>query len=259
MRIDSHVHGDPGSIKGNPEAYVESCRERGIEKIVLIEKLDTCLEAVGKFGDFIIPVALLTMDEAGPGEVKTCIESGCRGVKFIRPSAPYADVRYWPLYEKLEELGAVAVFHTGYLACKEREDRPILMEHMRAAQIEAITRRFADLKILMAHFSNPWWEEAWKVSLSAKNVYSDLSGGTAILRSTRMWADMFAPDGELLEGSIRKLCFGSDHEYFREGEFPFEHFIAFYEKLFDAIGLSEELRDLVNRGNARTLFGLERP
>ena len=110
----------------------------------------------------------------------------------------------------------------------------------------------------MAHFSNPWWEEAWKVSLSTKNVYADLSGGTAILRSTRMWAEMFAPDGELLEASIRKLCFGSDVPYFREGEFSFDRYIVFYEKVFDAIGLSEELRDRVNRGNIRSLFGLDR-
>ncbi len=128
---------------------------------------------------------------------------------------------------------------------------------MRAAQIEAMARRFPDLKILMAHFSNPWWEEAWKVSLSTPNVYADLSGGTAILRSTRMWAEMFAPEGRILEGSIRKLCFGSDTGYFREGEFPFEPYIAFYERLFDAVGLSEDLRQLVNRGNIRSLFGLD--
>ena len=133
------------------------------------------------------------------------------------------------------------------------------MEHMRAAQVEPIARRFPELKILMAHFSNPWWEEAWKVSMSTKNVYSDLSGGTAILRSTRMWSDTFAPDGRLLEASIRKLCFGSDTPYFQKGELPFKRYIEFYERIFDAIGLPEELRDMVNRGNARSLFDLDRP
>ncbi|MGQ9632380.1 MAG: amidohydrolase family protein [bacterium] len=264
MRIDSHAHGDPGGFKGDPQAYIESCRERGVEAIVLIEPLDVCLKAVEKFGDFVIPVARVTMDAAGVKEVEDCIKAGCKGIKFIGPAAPYADERYWPMYEKLEELGVPAVFHTGYLAHREREDRPVWMEHMRAAQIEAISRRFPDLKILMAHFSNPWWEEAWKVSWTKKNVYADLSGGTAIHRSTRMWAEMFAPDGEILESSIRKLCFGSDVWYFREGEgspqegFPFEPYIAFYEKIFDRIGLSEELRDLVNRGNIRSIFGLDR-
>ena len=258
MRIDAHVHGDPKSFEGDCAAYVESCRERGIEAVVLIEPLDACLEAVKKFGDFIIPVARVNMDTADAAEVETCLESGCRGIKFIRPAAPYADPRYWPLYDKIEQRGAVAVFHTGYLGFRAREDPPVHMEHMRAAQVETIARRFPDLKILMAHFSNPWWEEAWKVSLSRENVYADLSGGTAIMRSTRMWAEMFAPDGQLLEASVNKLCFGSDTGYFFPGEFPFERYIDFYERIFDAIGLPEHLRERVSRGNIRSLFGLDR-
>jgi hypothetical protein len=72
-----------------------------------------------------------------------------------------------------------------------------------------------------------------------------------------MWAEMFAPDGQLLEGSIRKLCFGSDVRYFNEGQFPFEPYLAFHDRIFDRIGLSEELRELVNRGNVRHIFGLD--
>jgi predicted TIM-barrel fold metal-dependent hydrolase len=225
--------------------------------VVLIEPLERCLEAVARFGDFIIPVARVAMDAAGAKEVRDCIEAGCRGIKFIRPAAPYGDERYWPMYAELEEMGAGAVFHTGYLGFRRREEKPVRMEHMRAAQIDVIARRFPNLKILMAHFSNPWWEEAWKVSWSNANVYADLSGGTALRRSTRMWAEMFAPDGELLASSISKLCFASDVRYFSEGAFAFESYITFYQRIFDRIGLSAELRERVNRGNARLLFGLE--
>ena len=257
MRIDSHAHGDPASLKGDPEAYVASCRERGVHQIVLIEKRDRCLSAMERFGDFVVPVAVVKMDDSSAGEVAQCISSGCRGVKFIRPRAPYGDERYWPMYARLEELRAPAVFHTGYLGFTGREAQPVHMEHMRAAEIEVIARRFPDLKILMAHFSNPWWEEAWKVSMSRENVYADLSGGTAILRSTRMWADLFAPNDEVLEASVRKLCFGSDVGYFLEGVHAFEPYIDFYETIFDRIGLSDELREVVNRGNARRIFGLD--
>ena len=257
MRIDSHAHGDPDRIQGDPRAYVDSCRKRGVEAIVLIEDRERCLRAVEKFGDFVIPVARIEMNTAKAQEVEDCIRSGCKGIKFIRPAAPYADARYWPLYAKLEELGKPAIFHTGYLMAEGREDPPVWMEHMRAAQIEAISRRFPDLKILMAHFSNPGWEEGWKVSWSKENVYADLSGGTAINRSMRMWAEMFAPDGKLLESSIGKLCFGSDVGYFAKGEFPFAPYIDFYEKLFDRVDLSEELRERVNRGNLRSIFELD--
>ena len=255
MRIDCHTHGDPGRVQ-DPQAYVGACRELGIEAIVLIEPLERCLQAVERFGDFIIPVAWIDMDAAGVGEIEGCIEAGCRGIKFIRPAAPYGDERYWPLYGRLEELGAVAVYHTGYLGMHGREERPVQIEHMRAAQIDVIARRFPDLKILMAHFSNPWWEEAWKISWSHPNVYADLSGGTAIHRATRMWAETFAPDGELLESSARKLCFGSDVRYFQEGVFPFEPYVAFYDRILERIGASQALQELVLRGNIRALFGL---
>ena len=87
----------------------------------------------------------------------------------------YSDERYWPLYEILLQRKAVAVFHTGYLGFSgtEPEIPPIEMADMRAAHIDAVARRFPTLKIVMAHFSNPWWEEAWKVSWSNPNVYAD--------------------------------------------------------------------------------------
>jgi predicted TIM-barrel fold metal-dependent hydrolase len=214
------------------------------------------MQAVERYGDFIIPVARIDMDAAGVREIEESIRAGCRGIKFIRPAAPYGDERYWPLYAHLEELGAVGVYHTGYLATSGRAERPVRIEHMRAAQIDVIARRFPELKILMAHFSNPWWEEAWKISWSHPNVYADLSGGTAINRSTLMWAETFAPDGNLLESSVRKLCFASDVPYFREGAFPFEPYIAFYERILNRIGAAQALKEQVYRGNARALFGL---
>ena len=123
--------------------------------------------------------------------------------------------------------------------------------------VVGVARRFPDLKILMAHFSNPWWEEAWKISWSHPNVYADLSGGTAIHRATRMWAECFAPDGELLESSVRKLCFASYVRYFEQGAYPFEPYVAFYERVLERIGAPEALKARVYRGNARALFGLE--
>lgn len=258
MRIDAHIHGDPDGLHGDPQAYVEACRARGVEAVVLIEPLDRCLRAVERYGDFIIPVARIDMNAAGAAEVERCIRTGCKGVKFIRPDAPYGNERYWPLYARLEELGAPAVFHTGYLGFHQREERPVWMEHMRAAQVEVIARRFPDLVILMAHFSNPWWEEAWKVSWSSPNVYADLSGGTAIHRSTRMWADTFAPDGELLKSSVAKLCFASDVRYFYQGDYRFEPYITFYDRILDRIGAPDALRERVYRGNAREIFGLDR-
>lgn len=255
MRIDSHAHGDPAQWTEAPELYIDQMRQAGIDRLLLIANLECCREGMKRFGDFVIPVFTVEMDRAGVREIEEGIHAGCKGVKFIKPRVPYSDERYWSLYETLEKLGVPAVFHTGYLMMFEkREMHPIHMEHMRAAEICAISRRFTDLKILMAHFSNPWWEEAWKVSTSCPNVYVDLSGGTAFRRAIRMWAEMYAPDGTLLSESISKLCFGTDTHYFHELPHKFGTYITFYDKLFDAIGLDAAMREQVNSGNIRKLF-----
>ncbi len=130
------------------------------------------------------------------------------------------------------------------------------MVNMRAARVDAITRRFPNLKILMAHFSNPWWEEGWKVSWTRKNVYADLSGGTAYKRSLLMWGETFAPNGDLMEGSVRKLVFASDTRYLQGGDHGFAPYIEFYEKLLDRINAPKRLRKLVWGQTAQKLFGV---
>ena len=262
VRIDSHVHGDPTSYRGSAAAYVKRMRTEGIDAVLLIAEAEQCVKGVRKFGDFIIPVAWAMLDQMDArdlrGDIERYLDLGCKGIKFIRPYYPYSDERYWPLYDAVSRRGAVAVFHTGYLVFEGIEARPIQFKHMRAAEIDTVARRFGDLKILMAHFSNPWWEEAWKVSWSRKNVYADLSGGTAIRRSLGMWSEMFAPNGRLMTDSVRKLCFGTDTRYFHSGGHRFGAYIEFYESLLDRIGAPPGLRRGVWAGTLQKLFGLRR-
>ena len=168
-----------------------------------------------------------------------------------------------PLYERLDKLNIPAVFHTGYLMVGLFEkdgkfgQKPSLLDitNMRPAAIDRIVRGFPNLKILMAHFGNPWWEEAWKMISAHKNVYADLSGGTAYKRSLSMWRDIFAPNGELDTSSVEKLCFGTDCTYFTNNENRIEGFIQFYDRLYMSIGIQCEIRNKIDYGNIRELFG----
>lgn len=264
MRIDSHAHGAwgwkpaPASL---PE-YVAECRRRGIEKIVLIQAEKELFDAFDRCPDFIIPVAQVNIDAVAPDEISRLVERGALGIKFIGPMHSYGDDRYFPLYERINRLGATVVFHTGYLmvglfdgACRfGRKESLIDITHMRPASIDRVVRGFPDLKILMAHFGNPWWEETWKMISTHRNVYADLSGGTAYRRSLLMWSEMFAPDGSLDAASAGKLCFGSDTSYFIEGEFGFERYIQFYGKLYDRARMPPDLREAIDSGNCLRLF-----
>jgi predicted TIM-barrel fold metal-dependent hydrolase len=262
MYIDNHVHCEPDEFIGDPKAFADGCRQRGVEHMLVVEPLASCRKVVKMFGDFMLPIAVIRMDSAGPRDIAECIDAGCLGIKFIASKHPYADERYWPLYAKLAELKKPAVFHTGYLAplfewSGESPEHPVWTEHMRPMQVEVVARRFPELQIVMAHYGNPWFEEGWKVSWSKKNVYGDLCGGTAIHRSIRFWADLFAPDGELFEDAIVKLCFGSDMHVHSADDFTVDQYIRFYNRIYDAIGLSPALRELINRGNTARIFGLK--
>ncbi len=259
MRIDVHVHGDLSNLKGSPEDYVARCQEKGVERVCLIQSAEEVLAACKAFSDFVIPVARVDIDTVSVEEIHGAFDAGALGIKFINPRFSYGDTRYDPLCAAITERGKVAVFHTGYLgrgSLKTPNHTDITL--MRPAAIDRLSRRHPNLTIIMAHYGNPWWEEAWKITWSAPNVYADLCGGTAIYRSLAMWTEMFAPNGVLDETSISKLMFATDASILEPDYLPrFEEFAVFYDKLFDAIGASESQRELVNRGTALRLFGLD--
>ena len=71
-----------------------------------------------------------------------------------------------------------------------------------------------------------------------------------------MWAEIFAPDGVVNEKAVGKLLFGTDVRYLHNEEHNYLKYVEFHEKIFDLMGLSDELREAVNHKTAEKLFGL---
>ncbi len=264
MRIDAHTHGDIEKLKGSPADYVAQCRKQGIERAVLIADPEPCRKAYEAMPDFIIPVPWVDIDAVSVKEIGECFDWGAKGIKFIDPQFSYGDPRYDPIYRTIAEHGKVCMFHTGYLARGldefgvPKKPRPTDISLMRPAAVDCMARRFPKLKILMAHFGNPWWEEAWKITWSNPMVHAELSGGTAYQRSLLMWREIFAPNGNLDTQTLNKVLFASDIVIFEHpGEEGFQPYFEFYDKLLDAVKAPEELRERVNRGTAMELFELD--
>ncbi len=281
MRIDAHAHacsavrdaqGRPGPPistawtpgNGEPDELVRQHRDQGIERILLLDPPEVAFQMVEWFGDFVVPIPMVDMDRTAPSEIDGLLSRGAPGIKFIAPMHSYGDSRYFPLYEVIRDHHALAVFHTGFLlvgglfapgAALAREDF-VDITHMRPAAVDRIARAFPDLKILMAHFGNPWWEEAWKMISSHPNIYADFSGGTAYRRSLSMWREIFAPNGELDTAAVAKLCFASDASYFALGEFEYLPKIEFYERFYEELQVPAELRQRIDHGNILELVGL---
>jgi len=249
-----------------PEQYVRESVEHGVDRVLLLDPAEVAFALRDIFGDYVIPAPMIDPDATTPEDIDGLFSRGAAGIKFIGPMHSYGDNRYFPLYEVIRDHQALAVFHTGYLApalfvpgaLMGREDH-IDITHMRPAAIDRIARAFPDLKILMAHFGNPWWEEAWKMIASHRNIYADLSGGTAYRRSMNMWAEIFAPNGRLDTASFGKLCFGTDGQSFVPGDHGPERIFEFYDELYDRLQVPDELREKVDRGNMLTLIGAATP
>lgn len=273
--IDSHAHGmiadrnadgklvpplRPAWVPGKmtPEEYVRNRIGAGIDKILLLDPPEVTFELKRIFGDFVIPAPQVDIDLATPAQIDQLFRQGAVGIKFISPEKSYGDDSYFPVYDAVRANRGLAVFHTGFLVPAVFEPGGLFgrrtytdVTHMRPMALDRIARAMPDLKMLMAHFGNPWWEEAWKVCASWKNIYADLSGGTCTKRSMDMWAEIFAANGELHTISVSKLCFATDAAYFEtgNGDGSITSKIDFHNRLFDRIKVPNEIRLRIWREN----------
>lgn len=171
-------------------------------------------------------------------------ESGVRGFKFhptVQGFDP-SDERHYPLYAAIQELGVVALFHTGQtgigaglpggFGLRLGYSNPILLDPVAADH--------PDLQIIMAHPSVPWQDEALSVATHKHNTWIDLSG----------WSPKYFPESLVRAANSylkRRVLFGSD--------FPLltpDRWIADVEKT----ALKPEVMPAIMRDNAARLLGL---
>lgn len=137
-------------------------------------------------------------------------ELGLIGAKFhpgIQAFYPN-DKQFYPLYERISELGVPALFHTGTnglgagtpggMGVKLDFSRPIYLDHVAAD--------FPGLTIIGAHPAWPWHEEMLAIIGHKSNVFMDLSG----------WSPKYIPKAIMDEARGRlqdRILFGSDYPF----------------------------------------------
>ncbi len=205
------------------------------------------LEEAADHADVLIPFASIdpARGAAGVRQAERLITTyGVRGFKF-HPTAqaffPNDRVAY-PLYEVLEGHGAIAMFHTGQTGAGAgaRGGDGLRLKYSNPMTLDDVAADFPDLKIILAHPSFPWQEEALSVATHKPLVHIDLSG----------WSPKYFPPilvqyaNTLLK---HKVLFGSD--------FPLltpERWMADLEKT----GIRDEVKPGIFKNNAARLLGL---
>jgi predicted TIM-barrel fold metal-dependent hydrolase len=198
--------------------------------------------------DVLIPFASIdpAKGKAGAREARRLIrEFGIRGFKF-HPSMQgfYPNDRSaYVLYEAIAEAGLPALFHTGQTGVGSGMPggAGIRLKYSNPMHIDDVAVDFPDIRIIIAHPSFPWQEEALAVAQHKPNVYIDLSG----------WSPKYFPPilvhyaNTLLR---RKVLFGSDYPALTP-----DRWMADFEK----IDIRPEVRPLILKENAAQLLGLK--
>ncbi len=183
-------------------------------------------------------------DEAVERARRLVVDHGVRGIK-LHPSLQGFepnDAQYYALYDALQELGVIALFHTGQtgIGAGLPGGRGIKLRYSDPMLIDDVAADFPRLQVILAHPSVPWADASISIATHKSNVHIDLSG----------WLPKyFPPQLVRAAGSFlkRKALFGSDFPVITPDR---------WLSSFRDLGLGDDVEDLILKDNAARLLGL---
>ncbi|HEX8099450.1 MAG TPA: amidohydrolase family protein [Actinomycetota bacterium] len=182
--------------------------------------------------------------DAAVKELERCRDLGLKGLKFHPTMQQFdpGDERFYPLWDKAQELGLIALFHTG--TCGIGAGTPgaggTKIRYSHPGFLDSVGADFPGLTLIAAHFGWPWFMECLAIGLHKSNVFIELSG----------WAPKYFPPEvkrEIGKRLNRQTLFGSDY--------PFISLDRWFEE-FAELGLSDEAGQAILSENAARLLGL---
>lgn len=256
MLIDIHRH--YSMAEGDLERYMERAGSIGIEKV----GLSTCGPLFGQYDNegviaareqypgAIIGFGYVKLGIDGPEKVDWLHTRGFEALKMIMPKVSYDDPQCVPIYQRAEALGMPCNIHCGILGRLRNEaGHDLNCARMRPILLDVALRRHPNLRILMPHLGQPWYDEAWMMLATYENLYWDLSSVIS-KRPVSFLRDLFLSWGEEVWDRVsRRLCYCSDTSD------PVEMRDK-YEAVLDAMGADDELRERVWFRTALELMGM---
>jgi predicted TIM-barrel fold metal-dependent hydrolase len=169
---------------------------------------------------------------------------GVRGFKFHPSLQAFQpnDVRYYPLYEAITELGVPALFHTGQtgIGAGLPGGRGIKLRYSDPMLLDDVAADFPELTMVLAHPSVPWQDAAISIATHKANVYIDLSG----------WSPKYFPPQLVRAANSflkHKVLFGSDFPLITPDRWMTD---------FAKLDIKDDVRPLILKDNAVRMLGL---
>ncbi|WP_334194356.1 amidohydrolase family protein [Pararhodobacter sp.] len=222
---------------------VDAERETGFRRYHNEEVAQICAEN----DDILIPFASIDpwKGKVGVREARRLVRDfGVKGFKFHPTMQGFYpnDRMAYELYEAIQDEGAIALFHTGQTGVGSgmRGGMGMRLKFSNPMYLDDVAVDFPDLKIILAHPSFPWQEEALSVATHKPNVYIDLSG----------WSPKYFPPILMQYANTmlrKKMLFGSDWPAITP-----DRWLADFEKA----DFRDEVRPLILKENAKRLLNL---
>ncbi len=220
--------------------------------------LETVRRAAAEHPDVIIPYGQINVDDTSAiREIRQFAAAGFRGIKMHTPKHNWDDFGYFSIYEVLQSLNLIALFHTGIVSGSSDEPEPSSMARMRPSYLHTIARAFPRLIIQGAHLGNPWYEEAAEAARWEKNLYFDLTGSSLLkkARNLAVFRDYLWWDGPSLHSSseavyaFEKIVFGTD-----EAPENLDSVMRQFDAMLDACQVPEPSREKIYGGTMARLL-----
>jgi uncharacterized protein len=264
FKIDSHYH-----YKNNPDFIaktLEVYQKYNTMVCILtpVAALETVREAAKKSPQTIIPYGSIDLDDPEAiAKIDRFHDAGFKGIgELIYPARDFNDPAYFPIYERIQKHGMVALFHSGIVA-RRSADKPGTtgMAKMRPAFLDEVARRYPKLSLQGAHLGNPWYDEAAEASRWNPNLLFDLTGSSLLKKKDRpefwgeiLWwrpslATMHSPSAG--EHAFEKIVFGTD-----EGPEGLESNIERFDAFLKANKIPEEVQAKCWSGTMARLLGV---
>jgi predicted TIM-barrel fold metal-dependent hydrolase len=204
-------------------------------------------ERAAEQADVLIPFGSVdpVQGDAAIEQARLLVERyGVRGFKFhpgLQAFAPN-DPAFAPLWATLQELGAIALFHTGQtgIGAGLPGGRGIKLRFSDPLLLDDVAADFPQLPIVMAHPAVPWVDTQISIATHKANVFIDLSG----------WSPKYFPPQlvKQLNGPLRhKMLFGSDFPVITPDRWLAD---------LGTLEIKDEVRPLLLKENAARLLGL---
>jgi predicted TIM-barrel fold metal-dependent hydrolase len=148
----------------------------------------------------------------------------------------------YSLYEVAAEAGVPVLFHTGHsgIGSGLPGGGGIRLKYSQPIYVDDVAVDFPDLKIVLAHPSFPWTDEAISIAMHKPHVFIDLSG----------WSPKYFPPQLVQYANTllkHQVLFGSDYPMIAPDRWLAD---------FEAAPFRDEVRPLVLKENAARLLGL---